>query len=70
MVPMGDEGRPRLPVLSVGSGVSSAAVVCDDWYVACTAAQLVPGKVLRSSLYGLPIVLFRDEQGEPVALLD
>lgn len=67
---MGDDGRPRLPVLSVESGVSSAATIRDDWYVACTSAELEPGKTVRSSLYGHPIVLFRDATGKPVALLD
>lgn len=57
----------KLPIL--GSGKSSAARVLDDWYVVCTSAQLRGRKPLATTLYGVPIVVFRTDEGVG-ALLD
>lgn len=53
------------------SGNSSAARILDDWYVACTSAQLdaARNKPLATRLYGVPIVVFRTSEGVG-ALLD
>jgi phenylpropionate dioxygenase-like ring-hydroxylating dioxygenase large terminal subunit len=53
------------------SGNSSAARILDDWYVACTSAELdaAGSKPLRTRLYGVPIVVFRTSEGVG-ALLD
>lgn len=60
----------RLPVLSVDSNISSAAVVRDDWYFVCEAKELERGQSLCTSLWDQPIVVFRDGSGELGALLD
>ncbi|PRQ04220.1 Methylxanthine N1-demethylase NdmA [Enhygromyxa salina] len=64
------EGRPRLPI--VGSGNSSAARVLDDWFVVCSSDELdaLGAKPLSTTLYGVPIVVFRGATGEVGALLD
>lgn len=57
----------KLPIF--GSGNSSAARILDDWYVICTADEL--GDTPRAtSLYGVPIVVFRNREGQLGALLD
>jgi phenylpropionate dioxygenase-like ring-hydroxylating dioxygenase large terminal subunit len=63
-------GRRRLPIAATGN--SSAARVLDDWYVACTAEQLrvLGSKPLATTLYGLPITVFRTATGQVGALLD
>nr|WP_217910075.1 aromatic ring-hydroxylating dioxygenase subunit alpha [Pseudenhygromyxa sp. WMMC2535] len=55
-----------------GTGKSSAARVLDDWYVACTVKELAAAgsRPYATSLYGVPIVLFRDAEGSVGALLD
>jgi len=66
------ESPKRSPSLvSLGTGKSSAARVLDDWYVACTSAQLDArrDKPLPTQLYGVPIVVFRTSEGV-AALLD
>lgn len=62
--------RSRLPIAATGN--SSAARVLDDWYIACTSRELDArgDKPLATSLYGMPIVVFRTADGEPGALLD
>ena len=44
----------------------------DDWYVVCTSDQLdaLGSRPLATSLYGLPITVFRTAEGEVGALLD
>jgi phenylpropionate dioxygenase-like ring-hydroxylating dioxygenase large terminal subunit len=56
----------KLPV--VGSGKRSSARVLDDWYVVCTTAQL-GREPFATTLYGMPIVVFRSSEGVG-ALLD
>ncbi|MFV8753464.1 Rieske 2Fe-2S domain-containing protein [Nannocystaceae bacterium ST9] len=59
----------RLPI--VPSGKSSAAQILDDWYVACTSAELdaCGRKPLATQLYGVPLIVFRTSEGVG-ALLD
>lgn len=66
----GPANKSRLPI--VPSGNSSAARVLDDWYVACSSAELdaLGSKPLATKLYGMPIALFRDDAGRVGALLD
>jgi phenylpropionate dioxygenase-like ring-hydroxylating dioxygenase large terminal subunit len=40
-----------------------------EWYIACTTAELGRKPIARSIL-GVPLVLFRGSQGQPVALID
>lgn len=40
------------------------------WYVLCTSAELQRGQLLKRSLYGDPIVLWRASDGTPGAVLD
>jgi len=42
----------------------------DYWYVGCLSTELKRGKLLSRTLFGLPVVLFRDASGRPGALLD
>jgi len=50
-------------------GRTSVARVVDDWYIVATSSEL--GKSpLRTTLYGIPLVLFRDSAGAAGALLD
>lgn len=48
---------------------STVVPVRDDWYVACASRDL-GRKPHTLTLYGRPLVLFRDEYGRPAALLD
>jgi phenylpropionate dioxygenase-like ring-hydroxylating dioxygenase large terminal subunit len=65
-----DKQRARMPIIAP-TGNSSAARVLDDWYIVCNATDLKPGgKPLATSLYGLPIAVFRTARGELGALLD
>ena len=65
-----DKQRARLPIISP-TGNTSAARVLDDWYIVCDAHELKPGgKPLATSLYGVPIVVFRTASGKIGALLD
>src|SRR5262245_27716885 len=65
-----DKQRARLPIISP-TGNSSAARVLDDWYIVCDAHELqAGGKPLATSLYGVPIVVFRTVSGQIGALLD
>jgi phenylpropionate dioxygenase-like ring-hydroxylating dioxygenase large terminal subunit len=71
-----DAVRPRasLPIIDAAGAakprVSSHARVLDDWYVACTSAELDRRTPRASSLFDQSIVLFRDDQGVAHALLD
>jgi phenylpropionate dioxygenase-like ring-hydroxylating dioxygenase large terminal subunit len=40
-----------------------------EWYIACTAAELGQKPIART-IMGIPLVLFRGKQGQPVVLLD
>ncbi len=65
-----EKQRARLPLIAA-TGNSSAARVLDDWYIVCTSSDLIAGgKPLATSLYGIPIVVFRTATGQIGALLD
>ncbi len=49
---------------------SSVARVARAWYVACASKELGRKRPLERTILGLPIVLFRGEDGAPGALLD
>lgn len=42
----------------------------DYWYVACLSSELTSKRPLARTLFGTPLVLFRDAQGRPAALFD
>ena len=42
----------------------------DYWYVACLTSELKAGVPLARTVFGVPLVLFRDPAGQPVALFD
>jgi phenylpropionate dioxygenase-like ring-hydroxylating dioxygenase large terminal subunit len=62
------ESEARLvPLLTKGH--TSVARVTDDWYVACRSRDL--GKTpLAATILGLPLVVYRQANGAPAALLD
>lgn len=60
--------EPRL-VPPPTKGVSSAAKVLDDWYVACESSAL-GAKPLGVTFLGTPVALFRRADGRPAAVLD
>ena len=60
--------EPRL-VPPPSKGVSSAAKILDDWYVACESTAL-GRQPLAITFLGTPIAVFRRASGEPAAVLD
>lgn len=50
-------------------GHTSVARVTDDWYVLCRSKEL-RRRPRAATLMGIPLVLFRTEDGAPAALLD
>jgi len=50
-------------------GHTSVARVADDWYILCRS-QTLAKKPLPATLFGTPLVLFRDASGQAAALLD
>lgn len=40
------------------------------WYVAAWSSELTPGATLARTYLDIPVVLYRDQEGEPVALFD
>ncbi len=50
-------------------GRTSVARVVDDWYIVATSSELEKSP-LRTTVYGIPLVLFRDGTGVAGALLD
>jgi phenylpropionate dioxygenase-like ring-hydroxylating dioxygenase large terminal subunit len=42
----------------------------NQWYVAAFSSEIAEGKLLRRILLGTPVLLYRAESGEPVALYD
>ena len=63
---MPQEGKPQ-PDLTKGR--YSTARVLDAWYAACRSDDLVDGPISRT-IFDLPVVLFRDGEGNAGALLD
>ncbi len=58
---------PLAPAMTKGH--LSVARVLDGWYVACRSSELGE-RPLAATLLDTPLALFRDERGEPGALLD
>lgn len=60
------------PTLSVPVGPSAVSVFKLDryWYVACTSTELRRGKVLSRTVLGMPLAVFRGQDGAAGALLD
>jgi len=56
-------------LVPTGRGKLSSAHVQDDWYVACTSKALAK-KPVSTTLLGVPMVIFRDDDGQPHALED
>jgi phenylpropionate dioxygenase-like ring-hydroxylating dioxygenase large terminal subunit len=61
--------KHRPPLASVRRGQASVVHLKDQWFIAATSRELGK-KPLATSLFGTPIVLFRNRQGTPGALLD
>ena len=50
-------------------GASSVVRIADDWYIACRSSEIGEAPIARTIL-GIPMVLFRDGEGQVGALLD
>jgi phenylpropionate dioxygenase-like ring-hydroxylating dioxygenase large terminal subunit len=65
--------RPRsAPAIALDAEAdrARAGALTRYWYVACLSSELEPGRPIGRTLFGTPIVLFRDERGAPAALFD
>jgi phenylpropionate dioxygenase-like ring-hydroxylating dioxygenase large terminal subunit len=56
--------------LEAEADLTRCGALKDFWYVACLSTELPAGKPLARTVFGTNVVLFRDEQGRPVALRD
>lgn len=56
--------------LEAEADLARCGALKDFWYVACTSEELAGKKPLGRTLFGKPIVLFRDAAGKPAALFD
>ncbi|HLM46606.1 MAG TPA: aromatic ring-hydroxylating dioxygenase subunit alpha [Myxococcaceae bacterium] len=56
--------------LEAEADLTRCGALKDFWYVACLSPELPAGKPLARTVFGTNLVLFRDEQGKPVALRD
>lgn len=56
--------------LDAEADLARCGALKDFWYVACLSTELSPKKPLARTLFGVNLVLFRDEQGRPAALRD
>jgi phenylpropionate dioxygenase-like ring-hydroxylating dioxygenase large terminal subunit len=56
--------------LEAEADLSRCGALKDFWYVACLSTELTPNRPLARTLFGVRLVLFRDAQGQPVALRD
>ncbi|MEW6431499.1 MAG: aromatic ring-hydroxylating dioxygenase subunit alpha [Myxococcota bacterium] len=72
-------GRPVAPdaaaqarriELEAEADLARCGALKDYWYVACLSSELLPGAPLGRTLFGTPLVLFRDARGAPAALFD
>lgn len=69
-MPLADAAGGPLPMLrGFSRGRASIARPTAFWYVLASSDE-VSASPLRRMLFGMPLVLFRDARGEPVALLD
>ena len=53
-----------------GAGPLSVVTLSHQWFIACLSSELGAKAPLARVLQGVPIVLFRGEQGRPAALVD
>ena len=59
------------PTLSIAETTPTSVFKLDRfWYVACQSDELGPGKVLSRTVLGMPLAVFRTQEGHPGALLD
>src|SRR5687767_3824573 len=71
-----ERGTPVAPArvpqvdLDAEADLGRCGALADYWYVACTSAELGSKHPLGRTILGLPLVLFRDQRGSPVALRD
>jgi phenylpropionate dioxygenase-like ring-hydroxylating dioxygenase large terminal subunit len=56
--------------LEAEADLARCGALKDYWYVACLSSELTSREPLARTLFGTRVVLFRDEHGQPVALLD
>lgn len=68
------DGTPRSDrrkvELEAEADLSRCGALKDFWYVACLSSELRVGKLESRTIFGTPLVLFRDASGRPAALLD
>jgi len=68
--------RSRAPRMAVAAETSSTPATTQDmsfnnsWYAVSTSSQLVTDEVFATRLWGEPLVLYRDSDGEPVCVRD
>lgn len=56
--------------LDAEADLARCGALKDYWYVACLSTELTAKKPLSRTLFGTPLVLFRDASGKPAALFD
>lgn len=61
---------PRRIDLDAEADLTRCGALKDAWYVACLSSELTPKRPLARTLFGTPLVLFRDARGQPAALFD
>jgi phenylpropionate dioxygenase-like ring-hydroxylating dioxygenase large terminal subunit len=63
--------QPPLAVdLEAEADLARCGALKDYWYVACISAELTGKRPLARTIFGINLVLFRDEHGRPAALRD
>ncbi len=65
--PLGQANKGALALL--GRGRASVVNIPSHWFIVCTSEEL-RDEPRATKLFGVPLVLFRDKQGVPGALLD
>jgi phenylpropionate dioxygenase-like ring-hydroxylating dioxygenase large terminal subunit len=65
-------GREPAPAIDLDAEADHArcGALKDHWYPACLSRELTAGRPLARTIFGVPLVLFRDPQGRPAALHD
>jgi phenylpropionate dioxygenase-like ring-hydroxylating dioxygenase large terminal subunit len=56
--------------LDAEADLARCGALKDFWYVACLSSELKVGKLESRTVFGQPLVLFRQKDGTPAALLD
>ncbi|MCA2976686.1 MAG: aromatic ring-hydroxylating dioxygenase subunit alpha [Myxococcaceae bacterium] len=67
--PDGEARGPRVE-LDAEADLARCGALKDYWYVACLSSELGAGRPLARTVFGTPLVLFRDAAGAPAALFD